>query len=64
MTERCKDRFNFKIEIYFEVLRYYMSGQSGSEQIEVASWSREPPRTNAGTGRVDRNWTKSGGKAP
>ena len=22
------------------------------------------PRTNAPTGRVDRNWTKSGGKAP
>ena len=23
-----------------------------------------PPRTNAPTGRVDRNWTKSGGKSP
>ena len=22
------------------------------------------PRTNAPTGRVDRNWTRSGGKAP
>ena len=25
---------------------------------------KETPRTNAPTGRVDRNWTKSGGKAP
>ena len=26
--------------------------------------SGNPPRTNAPTGRVDRNWTKSGEKAP
>ena len=25
---------------------------------------RDGPRTNATTGRVDRNWTTSGGKAP
>ena len=24
----------------------------------------QPARTNAPTGRVDRNWTKPGGKAP
>ena len=48
------------------MLQRSYNGGSGCETPSsgLRDDARLPLRTNAPTGRVDRNWTESGGKAP
>ena len=45
-------------------LLYTKSNQFVSKERGSTSEGDQEARTNAPTGRVDRNWSKSGGKAP
>ena len=47
-----------------EMLSILPPPKATEKQVNVSYFTGDAHWTNAPTGRVDRNWTKSGGKAP